>query len=120
MDIIFEKKEDVKSIVAQHFQSLKTRTLVSQESELLNNQSSLGIQVQSVALPTKNYSIAPKTEAQVIKWLENKVHNVNTAFYKINSKYTGDNERVNWNNNKMQNKRFLEIKNLFKKGLYYH
>jgi hypothetical protein len=46
--------------------------------------------------------------------LQNKVHNVNTAFYKINSKYTGDTERVNWNNNKMQNQRFLETKNLYK------
>jgi hypothetical protein len=76
--------------------------------------------VQSVAIP-KGYKIFKlKSEAQVMDWLENKVHNVNTAFHKINSKYTGDTERVNWNNNKSQNKRFLETKKLFEKGLYYH
>ena len=53
-----------------------------------------------------------------MNWLQNKIHNVNTAFHKINSKYTGDTDRVNWNNNKMQNERFLATKNLFKKGLY--
>ena len=118
MDIIFEKREDDKSIVAEHFKSLKTKNPVSKKTELLNNKSELSIKVQSVALPTKNYSIAPKTEAQVMDWLENKVHNVNTAFHKINSKYIGDTERTNWNNNKSQNKRFLETKNLFKRGLY--
>lgn len=84
------------------------------EAELLNYQSSLGIKVQSVALPRERQLYTLKTEPQVMNWLQNKVHNVNTAFHKINSKYTGDTERVNWNNNKMQNQRFLETKNLYK------
>jgi hypothetical protein len=88
------------------------------EAELLNHQSSLGINVQSVALPTGFKVFGIKTEAKEIDWLQNKIHNVNTAFHKINSKYSGDTERINWNNNKMQNQRFLETKNLFKKGLY--
>lgn len=88
------------------------------EEELINLQSSLGIRVQSVALPKGHQFFISKTEPQVMNWLQNKIHNVNTAFHKINSKYTGDTERVNWNNNKMQNQRFLETKNLFKKGLY--
>ena len=88
------------------------------EAELLNHQSSLGIRVQSVALPKEHQLFTLKTEPQVMNWLQNKIHNVNTAFHKINSKYTGDTDRVNWNNNKMQNERFLATKNLFKKGLY--
>ena len=118
MDIIFKKIENVERIFGKTIKPFKSETPVSKKTELLNNKSELGIKVQSVALPTKTYSIAPKTEAEVMNWLKNKVHNVNTAFYKINSKYTGDTERVNWNNNKMQNQRFLETKNLFKKGLY--
>ena len=88
------------------------------EEELINLQSSLGIRVQSVALPKGHQFFISKTEPQVMNWLQNKIHNVNTAFHKINSKYTGDTDRVNWNNNKMQNERFLATKNLFKKGLY--
>jgi hypothetical protein len=103
MDIVFEKPVETEK---------------TPEQQLLLHQNNLGIKVQSVALPRKHELFTIKTEAQVMNWLENKVHNVNTAFYKINSKYTGDTERVNWNNNKMQNQRFLETKNLFKRGLY--
>jgi hypothetical protein len=95
-----------------------TQNQLTPENEILNHKSTLGIRVQSVALPREHELFTIKTEQQVMNWLENKVHNVNTAFHKINSKYTGDTERVNWNNNKMQNQRFLETKNLFKRGLY--
>jgi len=99
---------------------VKLMNELTPEEKLIKQQSILGIEVQSVAIP-KGYKIFKlKSEAQVMDWLENKVHNVNIAFHKINSKYIGDTERVNWNNNKMQNQRFLETKNLFKKGLYYH
>jgi hypothetical protein len=118
MDIIFEKKEDVKSIVAEHFKSLKTGTPVSKKTELLNNQSELGVKVQSVALPTKNYSTAPKTEPEVIDWLQNKIHSRYSAYYQMKKKYKEDSNNVNWNNNKVQNIRFLETKKLFEKGLY--
>jgi hypothetical protein len=97
---------------------IKLMNELTPEEKLINHQIGLGIRVQSVGLP-KGYKIFKlKSEAEVMDWLENKVHNVNTAFHKINSKYTGDTERVNWNNNKMQNQRFLETKNLFKRGLY--
>lgn len=91
-----------------------TENPVTPEQRLLNHQSSLGIKVQSVVLPREHELFTLKTEGQVLNWLQNKVHNVNTAFHKINSKYTGDTERTNWNNNKMQNQRFLETKNLYK------
>jgi hypothetical protein len=99
MDIIFEKTNETPN---------------TPEGQLLKHKKNLGIKVQSVVLPREHELFTLKTEPQVMNWLQNKVHNVNTAFYKINSKYTGDTERVNWNNNKMQNQRFLETKNLYK------
>jgi hypothetical protein len=92
---------------------VKLMNELTPEEKLIKQQSILGIEVQSVAIP-KGYKILKlKSEAQVMDWLENKVHNVNIAFHKINSKYIGDTERVNWNNNKMQNQRFKETKNLY-------
>ena len=87
---------------------------ITPEEQLLKVMDGHRIKVQSVALPIEHQLFTLKTEPQVINWLQNKIQNVNTAFYKINSKYTGDTERVNWNNNKMQNQRFLETKNLYK------
>jgi hypothetical protein len=93
---------------------IKLLNELTPEAKMLKQQAILGIQVQSVAMP-KGYKIFKlKSESQVMDWLQNKIHNVNTAFHKINSKYTGDTERVNWNNNKMQNQRFVETKNLYK------
>ena len=91
-----------------------TENTITPEEKLIKQQSNFGIRVQSVALPNKHQLFALKTEPQVMNWLQNKIQNVNTAFHKINSKYDGDTERVNWNNNKMQNQRFLETKNLYK------
>lgn len=101
MDIIFEKKE------------VEKPTLYTTEEQMLFLNNDLNIKVQSVALP-KGFVCLDKTEVEILDWMQNKVHNINTAFYKINSKYDGDTDRVNWNNNKMQNQRFLETKNLYK------
>jgi hypothetical protein len=120
MDIIFEKKEDFEKLFDKPIKPFKSETPVSPEEQMLKIKDSFGVKVQSVALPNKFKLFGSKTESEVMDWLENKVHNVNTAFHKINSKYTGDTERTNWNNNKSQNKRFLETKRLFEKGLYYH
>ena len=95
-NVIFEKRVDIPT---------------TPEEQLLKHQISFGIRVQSVALPKQHEIFTLKTEEEVMDWLQNKVQNVNTAFHKINSKYTGDTERVNWNNNKMQNQRFLETTN---------
>jgi hypothetical protein len=118
MDIIFEKIENFECIFGKPIKPFKSETPVSPEDTLLNNQSELGIKVQSVALPTKNYSIAPKTEPEVIDWLQNKIHSRYSAYYQMKKKYKEDSNNVNWNNNKVQNIRFLETKKLFEKGLY--
>ena len=91
-----------------------TENTITPEEEMLKVMDSHRIKVQSVVLPTKHQLYSLKTEEQVLNWLQNKIHNINSAFYQINTKYTEDVERVNWNNNKMQNQRFLEIKNLYK------
>ena len=46
----------------------------------------LGIKVISVALPP-NYNPAPKTEEEVIDWLQNKVQHRNTVAYRLSLKY---------------------------------
>jgi hypothetical protein len=91
-----------------------TENTITPEEEMLKVMDSHRIKVQSVVLPTKHQLYSLKTEEQVLNWLQNKIHNINSAFHQINTKYTEDVERVNWNNNKMQNQRFLEIKNLYK------
>jgi hypothetical protein len=116
MDIIFEKREDLDKNFSTPSQEFKSEIQFTPEEKLIKQQSNFGIRVQSVALPNKHQLFALKTEPQVMNWLQNKIHNVNTAFHKINSKYTGDTDRVNWNNNKTQNKRFLETKNLYKEN----
>ena len=100
MNVIFEKRVDT------------TTTPEENLLEIMN----VGhrIKVQSVALPIKHQLFTLKTEEQVLDWLQNKIHSQYSAFYQINKKYKEDAETVNWNNNKMQNQRFLETKNLYK------
>ena len=78
------------------------------EEQLLKFQHSIGIKVQSVALPTKDQFYAIKTEEQVMDWLQNKIHNQHSAYFQYNNKYSEDDEEKSWDKNKMQNQRFLE------------
>lgn len=87
---------------------------ISPEERLVEFKNSLGIKVQSVALPKDYELFTLKTESQVMNWMENKIHNVYTAYHKIHNKFDVEDERVHWSNNKMQNQRFLETKNLYK------
>jgi len=67
-----------------------------------------GIKVQSVCFP-KNYNFfVEKKESEILDWLQNKIHNKYSVSFQFNQKYTDDDELVKWNNNKMQNKRYLE------------
>jgi len=75
-NIIFDKKED--------YSQPKTFTLEEQVVNYSNEV--LGIKVMSVALPP-NYTGQPKTEAQVMDWLRNKVHSRHTFSYSIALKY---------------------------------
>ena len=84
------------------------------EEQLLKHQRSFGLKVQSVALPREHELFTLKKESQILNWMQNKIHNVHTAYHKIHNKFDVENEMVHWSNNKMQNERFLEIKKLYK------
>ena len=104
MDIIFEKVED---IVFEKVEEYKPVSYTDEEQMLLHSDKLLKLKVQSVALP-KGFVFLYKTEEEVLSWMTNKIHNVHNAFYKINSKYREDECQISWNNNKMQNQRYLE------------
>jgi hypothetical protein len=87
---------------------------ITPEEEMLKIMDNHRIKVQSVVLPIQHQLYSLKTEEQVLNWLQNKIHSQYSAFYKINTKYNEDVERVSWNNNKMQNQRFSELKILYK------
>jgi len=99
MDVIFEKPIETHS---------------TPEEQLLKHQRSFGIKVQSVVLPKEHELFTLKREGQVMNWMQNKIHNVHTAYHKINSKYDSFEDRTHWSNNKIQNQRFLDTKNMYK------
>lgn len=107
MNLIFIKPEEAEKMLNQPLQPLKSETPMSPEEQLLKIKNSFGIKVQSVVLPVKHQLFALKSEAQVLDWLQNKIHNNYSAFYQFNNKYNDDAEQVSWNNNKMQNQRYL-------------
>lgn len=75
-NIVFDKKED----------SSKAKLFTLEEMVVKYSNEVLGIRVMSVALPT-NYSAQPKTEAQVIDWLRDRIHSRYTFAYQIALKY---------------------------------
>lgn len=81
------------------------------EEQLLKFQQSIGIKVQSVALPVKDQFYAIKTEEQVLDWLQNKIQSQHSAYYQLKNKYSQNDEELSWDKNKMQNQRFLETHN---------
>lgn len=78
------------------------------EKQLLKFQHSIGIKVQSVALPVKDQFYTIKTEEQVLNWLRNKIHNQHSAYFQFSNKYNENDEEKSWDKNKLQNQRFLE------------
>ena len=99
MDVIFEKPIETHS---------------TPEEQLLKHQRSFGIKVQSVSLPKQHELFTLKKEGQVINWMQNKIHNIHSAYYKIHNKFDVEDDRIHWSKNKIQNQRFLETKNMYK------
>jgi hypothetical protein len=65
----------------------KSVQTISLEQGMVDNFNSiLGIKVNSVALPP-NYKNRPKTEAETLDWLFNKVKNTDAFAYTIRLKY---------------------------------
>jgi hypothetical protein len=76
-NIVFERKSETIS---------PSGTLTLEEELLHRHREVLKIKVQSVALPP-NYNPAPKTEAQVMDWLRNRLNNNYSSAYAIALKY---------------------------------
>ena len=81
------------------------------EEQLLKFQHSIGIKVQSVALPVKDQFYAIKTEEQILNWLQNTIQSQHSAYFVFSNKYNENDEEKSWDKNKMQNQRFLETTN---------
>lgn len=75
-NIVFEKKNDF---------SIDTTYNLEEQIVLFSNKV-LGLKVQSVALPD-NFTNELKTEAQVLHWLRNKIHNRHSSAYVLALKY---------------------------------
>jgi hypothetical protein len=75
-DIVFEKKNDSDIDVAYNLE----------EQLVLFSNKILGVKVQSVALPN-NFTNEPKTEAQLLNWLRNKINNRHSSAYVLALKY---------------------------------
>lgn len=89
------------------------------EYQLLTHQDKMGIQVQSVAIPN-GFDLGIKGEKDVLDWLANKVQNEFYSSRVLFLKYNAEGIREDWQNNKATNRRFLETKNLYKRGLYFN
>jgi hypothetical protein len=89
------------------------------ESQLISHQDKMGVKVQSVAMPPQ-FKVGIKSEKETLNWLCKTVQNEFCASRILFLKYNSEGEREDWQNNKATNRRFLETKNLYKKGLYYN
>jgi hypothetical protein len=66
------------------------------------------INVQSVCFPITINPFVKGKESEILNWSQNKIHSQYSAFSQINRKYKDDADPISWNNNKMQNQRYLE------------
>jgi hypothetical protein len=81
---------------------------LTQRDKIYKMNKDAGIKVQSVCFP-KNYNFfVEKKESEILNWLQNTIHSEHSALSQINQKYVGDADIVKWNNNPMQNKRYLK------------
>lgn len=104
IDVVFEEVKPVHQTI---------------DSQLLSHQSKMGVQVQSVALP-KNFQCGLKSEKETLDWLCKTVKSEYCASRILFLKYNVEGQREDWQNNKATNRRFLETKNLYKRGLYFN
>jgi len=81
---------------------------MTQRDKIYKMNKDAGIRVKSVCYPSKYDFFVEKKESEILNWLQNTVHSEHSALSQINQKYIDDADRVSWNNNPMQNKRYLE------------
>jgi len=96
-DVIFEQVEP-----------MPITDRMTQRKKIFKMNEDAGIKVQSVCFPSNHDFFVEKKESEVLNWLQNTIHSEHSALSQINQKYTGNADLVSWNNNPMQNKRYLE------------
>lgn len=89
------------------------------ECQLLTHQEKMGVKVQSVAIPN-GFDLGIKGEKETLNWLGNIIHNQFYSSRVLFLKYNAEGVREDWQNNKATNRRFMETKNLYKRGLYFN
>jgi hypothetical protein len=97
MDVIFER---VKPIPLVEDMTNKERLIQIKKNNRIN--------VQSVCFPITINPFVKGKESEILNWSQNKIHSQYSAFSQINRKYKDDADPISWNNNKMQNQRYLE------------
>jgi hypothetical protein len=83
------------------------------QNKIIETKKSLGIKVQSVALPIDYDAFNFKTKDEVLNWLQYKIQNVHTANYLINIKPDIATKPVKWYDDKLLNQRFLQTKKMY-------
>jgi hypothetical protein len=96
-DVIFERVEPT-----------PIADTMTHKDKILKMNKDAGIRVQSVCFPKDHNFFVEKKETEILDWLQNKIHSIYSVSFQINKKYTDDAELVKWNNNRIQNKRYLE------------
>jgi len=89
------------------------------EYQLLTHQDKMGVKVQSVAIPSE-FKAGIKSEKETLDWLANTVQNEFYSSRVLFLKYNAESDRQDWQNNKATNRRFLETKKLYKRGLRFN
>lgn len=96
------------NVIFERVEQTPITDTITQRDKIYKMNKDAGIRVQSVCLPSKHDFFVKKTESEIFNWLQNTIHSEHSALFKINQKYTGDADLISWNNNPMQNKRYLE------------
>lgn len=92
--LTFELTEHIANIVFEKKENVSETKIFTLEEQMVNySKEVLGIKVMSVALP-KNFSPEPKSETELLDWLQNKINNTHTFTYRIALKY-GEKLKVN-------------------------
>jgi hypothetical protein len=89
------------------------------EQSLIKLNAEKGIKVQSVCIPAE-FSPEIISEKSFLFWLSNTIHNEFYSSRVLFLKYNAEGNREDWQNNKATNRRYMETKTLYKKGLYFN
>jgi len=106
--VLLETELNRFNVVFEKVELTPTVENISHMERVFKMNQDAGIRVQSVCFPSKHDFFVEKTESEVLNWLQNTIHSEHSALLQINKKYTGDADQVSWNNNPMQNQRYLE------------